>query len=263
MTRLTQSEQLLQKLGITDPSEIDLEAIAFYVGALVRFRPLDGCEARIVGHGDHAIISVNKNSSQPRKRFSIAHELGHWQNHRGKTLVCRAEDYKPREATSPERIADIYAADLLMPNYLFKPIVQQYQKLNFKTVQAVADVFQTSITATAIRLVEHDHSAAVLICHGQSGRKWFTRAPSVPSKWFPRDELDADSFAFDILYGSKTDDPMPRRMEAGAWFDRQEARRFEVFEQSLRIGTDVLTLVLINDPAMLSEESNNYQYKRA
>ncbi len=38
---LTHGEQLLQELGITEPQEIDLEAIAFYLGARVRFRPVN------------------------------------------------------------------------------------------------------------------------------------------------------------------------------------------------------------------------------
>jgi hypothetical protein len=44
----------------------------------------------------------------------------------------------------------------------------------------------------------------------------------VPSKWFPRDDLDAE--------------------------------RFEVREQTMRIGHDeILKLVLISDPAMLDD----------
>ena len=43
------AEAILRRLGVTDPSEIDLEAIAWYLGARVRYRPLSACEARIVG----------------------------------------------------------------------------------------------------------------------------------------------------------------------------------------------------------------------
>lgn len=260
---LTVSERLLQELGITEPDEIDLEAIAFHVGVRVRFRALDGCEARIIGNGDQAIITVNINSSYRRKRFSIAHELGHWHHHRGKCLVCRAEEYRPRDALSPERAADGYAANLLMPDYLFKPLARHSGKLTFKAVSALAEVFLASQTATAIRLVESDQTPALLVCHGLKGRKWFTSAPSVPRKWFPQDSLDADSFAFDVLFGSRPNDPIPRKIEASAWFDRQEARRFEVHEQSFRTGPEeILTLVILSDPAMLTEEDNRASWGR-
>ncbi len=252
--RLAPAERLLQELGVTEPDEIDLEAIAYYTGARVRFRPLDGCEARIIGNGDEAIIMVNMNSSYRRKRFSIAHELGHWQHHRGKCLVCRVEENRQHNALSPERTADGYAADLLMPHFLFRPLSRQHSKLTFKAVGALADSFETSQTATAIRLIESDHSPALLVCHGQRGRKWFTRAPSVPTRWFPQDALDAESFAFGVLFGGKGDDPMPRRIGADAWFDRWDADRFEVHEQTMRTGPDeVLTLVVLHESNMLRE----------
>ena len=121
MTYLTPAERLLQELGITEPEEIDLEAIAFHLGACVRFRKLDGCEARIIGCNHAAIITIDEDCSHRRKRFSLAHEIGHWTHHKGQTLVCRVEESRPQERTSPERIANNYAADLLMPRYLFAP----------------------------------------------------------------------------------------------------------------------------------------------
>lgn len=261
---LTPAERLLQELGITEPNEIDLEAIALHAGARVRYRPLEGCEARIIGNGDQAIITVKADSHHRRKRFSIAHELGHWHHHRGQCLVCRAEEqYRPRDPLSPERVADGYAAALLMPSYLFRPLARQHAKLTFKTVSALADAFAASQTATAIRLVESDHTPALLVCHSPQGRKWFARAPSVPQKWFPQDALDADSFAFGVLFGNKPDDPLPRKIGADAWFDRRDAERYEVHEQTCRTASDeILTLVLISDAAMLSEDVGRGSWRR-
>ncbi len=252
--RLTAAECLLQELGITEPKEIDLDAIAFHVGARVRYRPLEGCEARIIGAADRAIITVNSGSIYARKRFSIAHELGHWHHHRGKCLVCRAEEYRPRDTLSPERVADGYAADLLLPNYLFRPLARQQPKLTFKAVSSLADAFTTSQTATAIRLVESDHTPSLLVCHGPKGRKWFAQAPSVPKRWFPQASLDAESFAFGVLFGGKPDDPIPRKIGADAWFDRREAERYELHEQTYRTGPDeILTLLTISDAKMLED----------
>ena len=47
---------------------------------------------------------------------------------------------------------------------------------------------------------------------------------------------------------------MPHRMGAEAWFDRWEAQKHDVYEQTVRTGDDeVLTLVLITDSRMLEE----------
>ena len=76
MTPLSVPERVLQGLGITDPDDIDLEAIAWTMGAGVRYRPLDGCEARIIGRDDQAIITVNERSSWRRRRFSSPTKSG-------------------------------------------------------------------------------------------------------------------------------------------------------------------------------------------
>ena len=75
---LTAAERILQSLGVTDPKEIDLEAIAWTQRVVVNYRPLDGCEARIIGSSRKAVISVNSRSPERRRRFSLAHELGHY-----------------------------------------------------------------------------------------------------------------------------------------------------------------------------------------
>ena len=123
MTALSAAERVLRDLGITDPNEIDLEAIAWHLGAQIKRCDLDGCEARIIGHRDRAIIRVKRSSHPRRQRYSIGHELGHWHHHRGRMLICRSEDIGNRKRGTPqlERVADAYAADLLLPRYLFRP----------------------------------------------------------------------------------------------------------------------------------------------
>ncbi|WP_413208438.1 ImmA/IrrE family metallo-endopeptidase [Rhodospirillum sp. A1_3_36] len=250
--RLSPAEQLLQELGVTDPAEIDLEAIAFYKKAQVRFRPLDGCEARIIGTTERAIITVNRDSQRRRRRFSIAHELGHWHHHRGHCLACRVDEYRPKVGASSERTADSYAADLLMPNYLFRPLARMQKKMNFATIKTLADVFDASQTATAIRLIESDHTPSMLVCHGKKGRKWFVRSPSVPDRWFPQEDLDAESYAFGVQFGTDLDNPFLRKIGADAWFDRIEADRFEIQEQTVRVGPEeTLTLLVFLDDEML------------
>ena len=254
MTTLTPAEVILHGLGITEPKEIDVEAIAWELGARIKYRPLDNCEARIIGNGGKAIITVNSRSNNPRRqRFSVAHELGHWKFHRNRLLMCQTADIGGSfDVLSPERVADMFASDLLMPDYLLNPIARTQSKTNFQIVRDVSDVFDTSMTATAIRLVEKKHFTAVLVCHGTQGIKWFTRSPDIPEHWFPSAELSSESFAFDILFGGKPDDKFPRKIGADAWFNRWDADRYEVQEQTIRTAeTEILSLVIITDEKML------------
>lgn len=257
MKALSHAEKILKQLGITEPRDIDLEAIAWTLGVHVKYQPLDGCEARIIGHNDQAIVTVNSRSSPQRQRFSLAHELGHWNHHRGRILVCRADEIGGGDNKRPpaERIADTYAADILMPRYIFQPVAQRYAKFTFQTVREIAGIFDASLTATAIRLVEGDHSPAILVCHGQKGRKWFCRSPSIPERWFPQEQLDSDSYALDILFNRKAEETIPRKIGADAWFDRNGAAKYEISEQTVRIGDgEILSLLLIDDGRMLDDE---------
>jgi hypothetical protein len=252
---LTAPELLLQELGVTEPHDIDLEPIAYHVGCEVRYRPLDGCEACILGAGARAIITITTRASKTRQRFSLGHELGHWHCHRGRFSICRPEDIanQTRSSLDPERIADGYAADLLLPRYLFEPRIGTGRP-SFTSVERLATEFQTSLTATALRFVEFTPSV-MLVCHAAHGRKWFKPAKDIPSPWFPRDDLDADSYAFDVLHGEK-DRSRIVKIGADAWFNRSEARRYEIFEETLRISaSEILTILTLNVPKMLEEWS--------
>ena len=52
-----------------------------------------------------------------------------------------------------ERTANTYASNLLMPEYVFDPTAWRHPRLTFEVVRTIADLFDTSIKATAIRLV--------------------------------------------------------------------------------------------------------------
>lgn len=242
------AESLLQSLGVTSPEEIDVEAIAWHVGAKVKYRPLSSCEARILGHGDRAIICVDEGKSAERRKFSVCHELGHWHHHRGRCLACRSDEIGNRargNALDPERVADGYAADLLLPRYLIAPMAAQVSKWSLARIRELAAPFGASTTATAIRLIEMDAIPGLLVSHRPKGRRWFARAPSA-ERWFPQDQLDPDSQALRMLFGSDPELRVPSVIGADAWFDRAGADRYEVREQSYRASDgEVVTLLLL------------------
>jgi len=258
MKSLTPAEKVLQTLGITEPGEIDLEAIAWTLGVKVKFRPLDGCEARIIGKGDTAIVTVNSRSTPGRQRFSLAHELGHWEYHRGQYMVCRSDEIGDfsNKASAAEKRADNYAANILMPHYLFKPTIRTFRRLDFDVIRKISDIFGVSITAAAIRVIDTGEFPAVLVCHNHSGRCWFNRSSLVPDRWFPRSELQPESSAMDILFGQRASAQVSRlsSVSAEAWFDRYDAHRYELLEQTLRVSaSDILSLLVFEDDEMLTE----------
>ena len=249
MTRITAAEKILQSLGVAAPEDIDLEAIAWDLGVIgVKHRELDGCEARIAGWGDRAIVSLDPRPMRRRQRFSLAHELGHWVHHRGKTIFCRSDDIgEGGNHNTFEQSANSFAADLILPSYLVAPIARTSNRLTMKFVGEVADRFDATKTAATLRLVSLGEYPAFAIKYVTPGRrKWFNRSPLIPERWFPQEELHHDSYAFDILHGKAAEQSSPRRIGGDAFFDRREAQRYEVFEQSFPIGDgEILTILTL------------------
>ena len=245
--------QFLDELGITRPDEIDIEAIAFHCGATIRYRPLTGCAARIVGNGNNAIITVNSGSPRARQRFSAAHELGHWTYDRGKASFSCQETQFVREWSrhNPESRANSYACDLLLPASLFTPKASTFKTMDFDVVKSLAETFSTSLTATAIRLVEYGPLPAMLVCYSDAGREWFVRGSSVPEQLWPSKRPESSTYAFDLLK-SGMERELRGEVPAEAWFEHRSAERHYIQEHSFRTSYgDVLALLWWKNEQML------------
>jgi hypothetical protein len=251
--------ELLDELGITRTEDIDVEAIAEHCGATVLYQPLEGAEARIIGHGDRAIISVSNTSARGRQRFSVGHELGHWAWDRGKVAFSCDDRKFAREWTGmdKESVANRYASDLLLPVQMFKPLANK-KPVIFETVRTLADSFQTSLTATAIRLVQHGSFPSMVVCSDATGRKWFVRSRELDeANLWPRRDLSQDSLAFGLLHGTKSA-MVPEDVDADVWIDHLDAGNYIVKEDSVKITPDlVLTLLWWKNESQLRDLSDD------
>jgi hypothetical protein len=112
----------------------------------------------------------------PRTRFSIAHELGHYHlehhhaylTHGGKSHASINEF---RSKSLIEREADAFAASLLLPTDLVKPIINAGE-LSVSRLEGIAIDFQTSLVSTAIRAVQLSHFPCALVGIRQSAVAW-------------------------------------------------------------------------------------------
>jgi Zn-dependent peptidase ImmA (M78 family) len=95
-----------------------VEAIAEdLLGLGVHQVALDGVSGLL--YPSERAVFLNANDTPARRRFTLAHEVGHWvcqvQEGRGAPMMCRAEDVAPGTDRTLEREANIFAAGLLMP----------------------------------------------------------------------------------------------------------------------------------------------------
>jgi hypothetical protein len=249
---------VLDELGVGAPSDIMIEGIAEYCGATIVYEPLDGCEARILGSGDRAIITVNANSPRPRQRFSAGHELGHWMRDRGKLAFSCTDNNLVRDwgDDSPERRANRYAADLLLPRRLFEEAARGLPP-TFESVRRLAVTFETSLTATAIRLAELGDAPAMIVCNDMQGRRWFYRTSLVPL--WPLSKPGPNSEAARLLAGGFTRSGGPATVDADEWIDHAGASKYTLIEDSTRAGNVVLSLLWWKDERQILDLDDDDQ----
>ncbi len=255
-------EEILSSLGISEPEEIDIEAIAQVFGATVVFRPLTGCEARIVGLGDRAVISISAGSIRTRQRFSAAHELGHWMIDAGSAVLdCTPSEFPTPKQSPREVVANRFAADLLLPASMFSSRILG-RPCTFETVAPVAEQFNTSLAATAIRLVELSSFPAV-VAYSEAGRvKWSHTGCDLPRSMRVTGPGE-ESFAAALLR-----DPNARAsgdVSSGDWFSLDDTH--VLHEDSRLVGPRrVLTLLWWRDQRpliALQEEAEARQSRRS
>ncbi len=242
------AESLLDELGITEPELIRIEAIAEYCNATIVYEELTGCEARILGCGDRAIITVNTKAPRSRQRFSAAHELGHWMYDRGRVAFACTESALVRgwADSNPEKQANRYAADLLLPPVMFSPLAKS-RHITHASASELARRFDTSLTATAIRLVEFGSYPSMVICSENGRRKWFSKSSIVPRELMPQLRPGTGSLAAALLNGTART-VKPEDVDADEWIDHPAAHGYCVHEDSVRIGDGmVLTLLWWRD----------------
>lgn len=249
-------EELLDKCLVDCPEDIDLEVIAFQADLQVRDEPLLEGEASLVGYGRKGIITVAPGVSIERRRFSIAHEIGHWEQHRGQSFSCRIEERAlDKAAKSKEREADDYASSLMMPTNLFKEAIASCRGgISLALISNLCATFEASFPATAIRYVELSGEPVVLVFQGAgSNRRWSCRSKYVPEHLWIKRELDSDTFAYDLLTASVST-KRHGKMPPEVWFDGIAEDRYDnLMEFSVRLQDGVYTLLHLTDEALLEE----------
>jgi IrrE N-terminal-like domain len=111
-------------------------------------------------------IFVNPKARAERRRFTVAHELGHFVLHRATqaTFNCDKESVYTGIDTlkAIEREADDFASNLLMPGNMLRDRIDG-KRIDIYLLGALAKEFGVSLEAMCIRLVKYTEQRAVLV----------------------------------------------------------------------------------------------------
>lgn len=223
----------IDELAITSPTEIDIEAIAYYKDAMVVERSLTGCEAMIIGADDKAIITVKTGSHHERKRFSIGHELGHWIKDRGTigNLCSKSDmDESTHQKHGRETVANAFASELLIPSYLLTNFING-NPLNLDLLSGVKESFQISFMASLRRVIaSQQHMGFFVIYRSDGTRRLFQANNRIPYSFLPPAMVPEGSRAHDLIFNKS--DKGPGFIDGDIWCKEDWAEGAEVFEHS-------------------------------
>ncbi len=192
--------------------------------------------------GGKHYICVNASDRPERQRFTICHELAHI------VLDIKSEHnslpwWSYAKRPPGEIICDVFAAELLLPYRLFKPLADE-AAIEMSSIEGLADRFLASITATGSRFAAVHPAPCAFVLSEQGEVRYASRSNALRGAyaWIqPRLDLPRGSLSEKIRAGATSDGP--EKVDADIWFadwERggvlfEEAKHFPQWDQTLTL----------------------------
>lgn len=185
MTRATNAHlsarQVLASCGLDEVTDLEMDLIVAGLDAMLIEEELTNCDGKIIFGTSKTIIKVNsKIQFAERKRFVIAHEIGHLIMHKNMTLPddtfsnfnIIAGMEKALKNGKQELEANEFASELLMPEQLFLKEAKN-KKFSPALIKQLATRFKTSLTATVFRYLQLDlHPLCLVFIENGKVKYW-------------------------------------------------------------------------------------------
>jgi hypothetical protein len=218
---VAKARELLNELKILEPDEIDIDRIAFFKDAEIRYEMLQGMDGRIVREGKAAIITVSeKISFEGQRRFVIAHELGHYFLHpKTKQVESVSQDQTnnwSEQQDVEEYEANLFAAELLMPSSMFAARIKG-KTPSFELIESLQKDFKTTLTATAVQFVLNSKEDCAIVSTEDRQRKWFILSPGFSFQMLEETYIHGCSCAAEV--GQNKRSARSSQVEAGYWLE--------------------------------------------
>jgi Zn-dependent peptidase ImmA (M78 family) len=245
--------RIVEELMIPDPENLDVCAIAYLRGVLVEESRLEGAQGRLVIRGDRAKVRVNSSiPEEGKKRFVVAHEIGHFELHRQETnlFTCKDEyfDLWRNQNPAAEREANLFASELLMPKRMFTEAASGMEP-DLDSVKLLTQRFGTSLTATGLRFLDCTVEPCAIVCSQNGLVQWWKGTNAFGRRISCGQRLSENTYALDFFKGGSL--PAERQeVLANAWFPDSRLRQgATIQEHSLGMPNygSVLTFLWIRD----------------
>ncbi len=201
-----------------------------------------GCAACLYRTPGWSGILLPKAQIGGRRRFSIAHELGHFHipSHADVSGYCQDSDLLADEGSAgrKEWEANDFASELLMPQRLFTTDASA-RDVSIRSVIELADasMYDVSLLAASRRLVQTTRESAAIVVSA-NGRLLWSRKSDNFRLWLPGsgDRLHHDTMAAAAYRRIETSEE-PRPVPIAAWGESPRRASGELLESVYRIDS--------------------------
>jgi len=170
------------------------------------------------------LIALQPGQDRGRRRFSIAHELGHYHipKHKNVEGYCADSDMRARftDARRQEWEANDFATELLMPRKLF---AEDARKLDVSIAAAIklgaAELYDVSVLAAAWRIVQTTREPAAIVVTANGRVEWMYRSDAFRLPLTERGQpLHPDTMAAAAMR-EQNGAPDSHEVNSAAWLD--------------------------------------------
>lgn len=195
------------------------------------------CLQRCPDGAGGGLIALQPGQGRGRRRFSIAHELGHYHipKHKNVDGYCVDRDMRARltDARRREWEANDFATELLMPRKLF---FDDARKLDVSIASAGTlagpDQYDVSVMASAWRIVQTTREPAAIVVSVDGQVEWIYRSDAFRLPLTERGQrLHTDTLAA-ATFREQSATPHPHDVDSAVWLDRAADVHGTLFEST-------------------------------
>lgn len=228
------AKRILGETGFDEVTDIPFDMLVAGLGGTLIEQPLKHCDGKIVFGTTKTLIKVNSDIEfAERKRFVIAHELGHLVMHKNMDLpadnfstlnvIAGTEQFLKNGRQELE--ANEFASELLMPTALFLREAKG-KKFSPQLLKHLSQRFKTSLTATVFKYLQLEELHPICVVFTENGNVRFWKKSDGLKVWvgdITRVPPPSDSVAMEYIkagYGYLySEDEKAQAISKSTWFD--------------------------------------------
>lgn len=232
------AKELLEEIGFDDITDMPMGLFVSALGATLIEEPLKNSDGKIIRGNTKTLIKINsKILFEEKKRFIIAHEVGHYLLHDKLDLAVHNENsntlnwFKNIEQQAQKGIqeyeANDFASELLMPEIIFRKFIE-HKSFSPSLIKDISVRFQTSLTSVVYRLITLDVYPLLVVFISDGIVRYWRKSPdlkgwlkditklSPPEDSVAKEYIDAD---YDFIYKG---DEKAQEISRSTWFQLYE-----------------------------------------